>query len=107
MCGRGLEGRKGARSEARGRPNMASEDVLEDLPGDQPVDSPVHTEQSDTESSVGNCGQSRPQHGRLFFLFPSITMALLFSVGFLVHFLQKHLLSDSESLVSFHSCLLL
>ncbi len=65
---------------------MASEDVLEDLPGDQPVDTPVHTEQSDTESSVGNCGQSRPQHGRLFF-FPSITVALLFSVGFLVHFL--------------------
>lgn len=85
---------------------MASEDVLEDLPGDQPFDSPVHTDQSDTESSVGNCGQRRPQHGRLFF-FLSITMAVLFSVCFLVHFLLKHLLPDSESLVSFHSCLLL
>lgn len=62
---------------------MASEGVLEDLPGDQPVDSLVLTEQSDTESSVGNCGQSRPQHGR----FPSIITALLFSICFLVHFL--------------------
>ena len=41
---------------------MASEDALEDLPGDQLVDSLVQTEQSDTESSVGNRGQSRPQY---------------------------------------------
>lgn len=46
---------------------MASEDVLEDLPGDQLVNSPVFNEQSDTESSVGNYEQSRPQHGCLFF----------------------------------------
>lgn len=65
---------------------MASEDALEDLPGDQPVDSTVYTEQSDTESPVGNCGQSRLQHGRLLFSL-SITVALLFSVSFLVHFL--------------------
>lgn len=82
---------------------MASEGVLEDLPGDQPVDSPVYTDQSDTESSVGNCGQSRPQHGRLFFPSPSITMDLLFSVSFLVHFL----LCDRKSLVTCHSCVLL
>ncbi|KAF3846829.1 hypothetical protein F7725_003907 [Dissostichus mawsoni] len=41
----------GIRIEARRRPNMASEDGLEDLVGDQPVDSPVQTEQSDTESA--------------------------------------------------------
>lgn len=62
----GTEGREGARSEARGRPNMASEDALEDLPGDQPVDSTVYTEQGDTESPVGNRGQGRPRHGCLF-----------------------------------------
>lgn len=45
---------------------MASEDALEDLPGDQSVESLVPTEQSDTESSVGDYDQHRPQHGRLF-----------------------------------------
>ena len=48
---------------------MASEDTLEELPGDQSIDSLVPTEQSDAESSVGNCGQKRPQHCDFYSLF--------------------------------------
>jgi len=59
-CWVSLWGRGGIGIEARRRPNMASEDGLEDLAGDQPVDSPVQTEQSDTESAVGICPHSRP-----------------------------------------------
>lgn len=71
--------------EARESPNMASEDVLEDLPGDQPLDSLVPTEQTDTESLVGNCSQQASTWPPCFF--QSITVALLVSVGFLVRFL--------------------
>ena len=73
------------------RPNMASEDALEDWSGDQPIDSPVHTEQSDTEPSVGNSCHCRPQHGRLLIAFlPTIVTSLLFSVSFLVHFHERN-----------------
>lgn len=70
MCVCETGGREGAWREARGSPNMASEDAVEDLPGDQSSDSLVPLEQSDTESSVGYCNQHRPQHGRLFLSIP-------------------------------------
>lgn len=64
---------------------MASEEAVEDLPGDQSGDSSVPTEQSDTESPVGDCDQLGPQHGRLSLSIHYRGPAL--SVSFLVHFL--------------------
>ena len=66
---------------------MASEDVLEVLPGDQPVDSPVPTEQSDAEPWVGNCTQRRPQRCRFPCAFCQSIIVAIFSISFLVHFL--------------------
>lgn len=71
------ECREGAGNEARGRPEMAGEGLMEDLPGDPPIDSSVFTELGDIESSVGNYYQSRPEHGCLLFflLWPLSSMS--------------------------------